>query len=181
MLPRRPGDSDIGPARSCSSALACSPCPALVAQGIEHRPPEPCAQVRILPRAPAIGLRSTALVEASPTGGHPGLKRAERFALNGSPPGSAGGVVTVRAALGLVTVRGALGLLLGRRRAEQDVPEAAELVVEPRQVPSRAAYDDRMAGAGPEPGPDCGVEHHREGDEPPEQVGPQQQGESDPE
>ncbi len=27
--------------------------PALVAQGIEHRPPEPCAQVRILPRAPA--------------------------------------------------------------------------------------------------------------------------------
>jgi hypothetical protein len=25
--------------------------PALVAQGIEHRPPEPCAQVRILPRA----------------------------------------------------------------------------------------------------------------------------------
>ena len=26
--------------------------PALVAQGIEHRPPEPCAQVRILPRAP---------------------------------------------------------------------------------------------------------------------------------
>ena len=28
-----------------------SPTPALVAQGIEHRPPEPCAQVRILPRA----------------------------------------------------------------------------------------------------------------------------------
>ena len=27
--------------------------PALVAQGIEHRPPEPGAQVRILPRAPA--------------------------------------------------------------------------------------------------------------------------------
>jgi hypothetical protein len=28
--------------------------PALVAQGIEHRPPEPCAQVRILPRAPLV-------------------------------------------------------------------------------------------------------------------------------
>ena len=32
--------------------LTCTPRhPALVAQGIEHRPPEPCAQVRILPRA----------------------------------------------------------------------------------------------------------------------------------
>ena len=28
-----------------------SPAPALVAQRIEHRPPEPCAQVRVLPRA----------------------------------------------------------------------------------------------------------------------------------
>ena len=28
------------------------PCDALVAQGIEHRPPEPGAQVRILPGAP---------------------------------------------------------------------------------------------------------------------------------
>src|SRR5579859_6585542 len=32
-----------------------SPIPALVAQGIEHRPPEPGAQVRILSRAPGFG------------------------------------------------------------------------------------------------------------------------------
>ena len=32
-------------------AVAFAVHPALVAQGIEHRPPEPCAQVRILPRA----------------------------------------------------------------------------------------------------------------------------------
>ena len=34
------------------AAVAFGRHPALVAQGIEHRPPEPCAQVRILPRAP---------------------------------------------------------------------------------------------------------------------------------
>ena len=32
--------------------LLRSPPPALVAQRIEHRPPEPCAQVRVLPGAP---------------------------------------------------------------------------------------------------------------------------------
>src|SRR4029078_11710353 len=36
--------------------LPASSTPALVAQGIEHRPPEPCAQVRILPRAHQIAL-----------------------------------------------------------------------------------------------------------------------------
>jgi hypothetical protein len=35
--------------------------PALVAQGIEHRPPEPGAQVRILPGAPAL-TRTNSLV-----------------------------------------------------------------------------------------------------------------------
>src|SRR5262249_20595228 len=32
-----------------------STAPALVAQRIEHRPPEPCAQVRVLPRARRLG------------------------------------------------------------------------------------------------------------------------------
>lgn len=41
--PRAPGRGFS--ARFCTS-------PALVAQRIEHRPPEPCAQVRVLPRAP---------------------------------------------------------------------------------------------------------------------------------
>ena len=39
------------PASSEPAALRTLVRPALVAQGIEHRPPEPCAQVRILPRA----------------------------------------------------------------------------------------------------------------------------------
>ena len=42
----------IGPGPRFSAGY--SPTPALVAQGIEHRPPEPCAEVRILPRAPTV-------------------------------------------------------------------------------------------------------------------------------
>ena len=37
---------------SCPGCRSSRP-PALVAQRIEHRPPEPCAQVRVLPRAPS--------------------------------------------------------------------------------------------------------------------------------
>src|SRR5690606_30931989 len=47
---RAPDASDPGSAATRRSATLSTP--ALVAQGIEHRPPEPCAQVRILPRAP---------------------------------------------------------------------------------------------------------------------------------
>ena len=39
-----------GPGRRFSTKYSATP--ALVAQRIEHRPPEPCAQVRVLPRAP---------------------------------------------------------------------------------------------------------------------------------
>ena len=46
-----------GSGRLVAIVARSSGTPALVAQGIEHRPPEPCAQVRILPRAlPAIPL-----------------------------------------------------------------------------------------------------------------------------
>src|SRR5204863_7641425 len=38
-----------GGAERCPTAFSARP--ALVAQRIEHRPPEPCAQVRVLPRA----------------------------------------------------------------------------------------------------------------------------------
>ena len=50
----RPSASTAG--RRCAEGYALT-FPALVAQGIEHRPPEPVAQVRILPRA-RLGRRS---------------------------------------------------------------------------------------------------------------------------
>ena len=54
----RPRASSANDDRRCSSGEAdCATLtrPALVAQGIEHRPPEACARVRIAPRAPGSG------------------------------------------------------------------------------------------------------------------------------
>ena len=48
---RRGGRGSVAPRLGGKADRLGSPGPALVAQGIEHRPPEPCAQVRILPRA----------------------------------------------------------------------------------------------------------------------------------
>ena len=45
------GSSNCSTGSARASDRVRCPIPALVAQGIEHRPPEPCAQVRILPRA----------------------------------------------------------------------------------------------------------------------------------
>src|SRR5688500_7151452 len=62
---RRPAVAQGDPARMT--------CPARVAQGIEHRPPEPGAQVRILPRAPLRCLGTSCTVV---------LRRPSRFPLS---------------------------------------------------------------------------------------------------
>src|SRR5579875_4085133 len=53
--------------RSVAPRIARRGPPALVAQWIEHRPPEPGAQVRVLPRAPAVTMpNSTTALARSP-------------------------------------------------------------------------------------------------------------------
>ena len=56
-----PDYSSLGSARPCPALAPVAIPSALVAQRIEHRPPEPVAQVRVLPRAPlrSLSMRAT--------------------------------------------------------------------------------------------------------------------------
>ena len=70
-----PGGRGVSPRQWHRPRLGSRPRAALVAQGIEHRPPEPCAQVRILPRALLLPLitptsyrRKAGVVDGKPMG-----------------------------------------------------------------------------------------------------------------
>jgi hypothetical protein len=116
--------------------------PALVAQGIEHRPPEPCAQVRILPRAlPATGQRSQRPLDAVPT--RRSLIRTERLPVPRRRSAHAGPAAQPRGGGGAPLASHGAAL---RRRAPD---ESACCALRPRTIQTHR----RPARRGPAPSP----------------------------